>query len=128
MKKLIAVAVALSAYSVFAADTKGPRVTPDQLKWEQPFGAQGPSFAWVNGDQKSKGAVSFFLKVPAGGDSGWHTHSSTYEGVVIKGNFSAQGQGDAAETALPVGSYFGEPGKKNHRNGCSKDGDCLMFV
>jgi hypothetical protein len=29
---------------------------------------------------------------------------------------------------LPAGSYFSQVAKKTHRNGCSKDGECLVYV
>ena len=127
MKKLFASAVSLSASAAFGADAKGGiRMPADQLKW-QPMGSTGASVAWVVGDGKTKGPVALFMKYPAGFDSGWHTHDGDYVATVVKGTMTAQDQSDAAETLLPAGSAFGEPGKKNHRNGCTKDGECIIF-
>jgi hypothetical protein len=46
----------------------------------------------------------------------------------MKGTFTEQQQGDATETLLPTGSYVSQAAKKNHRNGCTKDADCLVYV
>ncbi|HVR63840.1 MAG TPA: DUF4437 domain-containing protein [Polyangia bacterium] len=128
MTKLILIAAAtLSATAALAASKPSSRMPAADLKWEQPMGAGGPSVAFASGDGKSKGPAEFFLKFPAGFDSGWHTHDANYSAVVIKGTMTAQAQGDA-EIQLPSGSYFGEPGKKNHRNSCTKDSDCVIFV
>jgi quercetin dioxygenase-like cupin family protein len=127
MKKLLASPVSRSAPAAFGAEAKGEiRVPADQLRW-QPMGSTGASVAWVVGDDKAKGPVALFMKYPAGFDSGWHTHDGDYVATVVKGTMTAQSQGDAAETLLPVGSAFGEPAKRNHRNGCTKDGECIIF-
>jgi hypothetical protein len=129
MKKLIVVVAALAAMTAYAKDEKmGPRVALTDLKWESPMGPDGPQFAFVSGDMKAKGPVSYYIKFTPGADAGWHTHDSTYEAVVVKGTMTAQAQGEAAEKLLPAGTYFGEPGKKNHRNACTKDGECILFI
>lgn len=135
MKKLI-VAAALVAGTVMAADPMKAEpmkpmmqksyIVPADLKWEQPFGPQGPSIVIVQGDPKT-GPYTMFMKFTAGTDSGWHTHDHSYVATVVKGTMTAQAQGDAAETKLPVGSFFSEPGKKNHRNTCTKDSECIIF-
>ena len=135
MKKLFFVLASLFAFNLAGADAAkggkpaGEHATPADLKWMQPYGPQGPSFAFVQGKFGDKKPASFFLKMSAGADSGWHIHSQDYVGTVLSGNFTEQQQGEAAETKLPAGSYFAQTGKKNHRNGCEKDGgDCVVFV
>src|SRR5262245_10081859 len=103
-------------------------VTPSDLAWAQLFGPKGPSFAFVVGKYGDKNPATFFAKLTAGGDSGWHTHDEDYSAVVIQGTFTEQQDGEAAETQLPVGSYFTQPGKKVHRNGCLKGTDCIVYV
>src|SRR5687768_5438714 len=45
----------------------------DTLQWMEPMGAGGPKVAIVHGDpKKGNSDVSFFMKFPAGFDSGWH--------------------------------------------------------
>ncbi|HEY2900158.1 MAG TPA: cupin domain-containing protein [Polyangia bacterium] len=130
MKKILTIAIAttLAASAAYAASKPSPRIPAADLKWEQPMGPNSLSLAFVVGDAKSKGRTEFFLKFPGGFESGWHTHDGDYDATVVKGTMTAQAQGDAAETALPPGSFFGEPAKKNHRNSCTKDGECIIFV
>ena len=131
MKKLIAVAAVFVSMTAFAGDKlqkPALQIRQPEVKWSQPYGPQGPSFGFVVGTFGTKTPVSFFIKFPAGSDSGWHTHDEDYESVVLKGTMTAQQQGEGVETSLPVGAYFTQPGKQNHRNGCSKDAECLIFV
>jgi quercetin dioxygenase-like cupin family protein len=132
VKKLILsfVVIATAAGAAGAAAVKAAErhVVQDEVKWGQPFGPQGPAFGFVVGQMGDKKPASFFVKAAAGFDSGWHIHDEDYEAIVVKGTFTEQQQGDAAETVLPAGSYFSQVAKKNHRNGCSKDGDCLVYV
>jgi hypothetical protein len=130
MNKLVFVSTVLLSVAALADSKKSAElhVTPPDLTWAQPFGPKGPSFAFVSGKYGDKHPASFFAKLTAGGDSGWHTHDEEYSAVVIQGTFSEQQQGDAAEVQLPVGSYFTQPGKIVHRNGCIGTVDCIVYV
>jgi hypothetical protein len=129
MKELLITVLFAAALPALAAEKDFKKesiaIPAADLKWEQPFGPQGPFVATV-GDCK-KGPCTIFFKLPAGYDSGWHTHDGWYIGTVIKGTATSQGQGDAAPVTLPVGSYFSEPGKKNHRNTCGADSECIIL-
>ncbi len=104
-------------------------VAQSEIQWVQPYGPTGPTFGFVQGSFGKLGTpASMFIKFPAGGDSGWHDHDGDYEGVVLKGTFTEQQKGEARETLLPTGSYFTQPGKEAHRNGCTKDADCFLYV
>ena len=100
----------------------------EDLKWESPMGPQGPSFAFVVGDMKTKGKpASLFMKFPAGFDSSWHTHDSDYSGVVVKGIVTHQVQG-GEEKKLTAGSYWTNNAKVNHTNKClAEGGECIIF-
>lgn len=128
MNRITISAVLLSAFAALAGDYKKESIhmSPDELKWESPNGEQGPQVANASGDAK-KGPNAVFMKFPAGFDSGWHTHNGWYTATVVKGTVTAQAQGEAAPKELPVGSFFAEPAKKNHRNTCTKDGECIVF-
>jgi quercetin dioxygenase-like cupin family protein len=133
MKKLHALipAVLISAATVgaLAAPSKAElHINQDKLTWTQPFGPKGPSFGFVEGKYGDKHPASFFVKMTAGGDSGWHTHAEDYSAIVVEGTFTEQQQKDGAEVPLPVGSYFVQPAKVVHRNGCLKGTDCLIYV
>jgi hypothetical protein len=121
-------AIACFASLTVFADPKKHVATQADLQWQQPFGPKGPSFGFVEGKMGDKHPATFFAKMTAGGDSGWHYHDEEYVAVVVQGTFTEQQQGEANETQLPVGSYFTQPGKKVHRNGCLKGADCLIYV
>lgn len=132
-KSVIAALAAASLASIVAAATataapKKLDIKQADLQWVQPFGAQGPSFGFVEGKMGDNHPASFFVKFGAGGDSGWHFHNHDYKAVVLAGTFSEQQQGEGAETLLPPGTYFTQPAKIVHRNGCAKGADCLVYV
>jgi quercetin dioxygenase-like cupin family protein len=103
-------------------------IAAGDLQWGpmDPTHPDGPQIAIAAGNPKT-GPVAVFMKFPAGFDSGWHTHKTWYTSTVVKGVMTSQGQGDAAAKELPVGSYFGEPANKNHKNTCSAAGECILF-
>jgi hypothetical protein len=135
MNRATLISLSLAVSTVALAETaakvtaeREAHVTQADLKWVQPFGPKGPSLSFVEGTFGDKHPASFFVKMPAGADSGWHLHDETYNAIVIQGTFTEQQQGDAAETTLPIGSYFTQPGKRAHRNGCLVGSECLVFV
>jgi len=128
MKKLIVMTACLASIA-FAADKKvSLHIAQSELTWVQPYGPKGPSFGFVVGKFGDKQPASMFIKFGAGADSGWHSHDEDYSAIVVAGTFTEQQQGEAAETALPTGTYFTQLGKKAHRNGCLKGADCLVYV
>src|SRR5437870_4761984 len=86
MVKQIFVGALVFALPALAADFKkeSMAVPASELKWDHPWGPQGPEVAVVSGDAK-KGPASAFMKFPAGYDSGWHTHDGWYVSTVVKG-------------------------------------------
>lgn len=127
MKKLVLLA-GLISMSALAGPTKDVHISQPDVTWVKPFGPQGPSFGFVVGKFGDKQPASFFVKFAAGGDSGWHTHDEDYSAVVIDGTFTEQQSSDKAEIQLPPGTFFTQPSKIVHRNGCLKGKDCLVFV
>ena len=107
---------------------EGMYAKSEELKWDAPFGPQGPQFAFAVGDMKTKNKqTNMFMKFPAGFDSGWHTHDGEYAAVVVKGSMTHQVQG-GVEHKLAQGSYWTQPGKVNHRNVCLADGgECIVY-
>ena len=127
MNKLAILAVCAASLTAFAGPKK-VEIRQSEVNWVQPFGPKGPSFGFVEGKYGDKHPASFFVKFAAGGDSGWHVHSEEYKAVVLQGTFTEQQQGEATETELPPGTYFTQPAKIVHRNGCVKGTDCLLYV
>lgn len=135
MSKLLTAFAVLAAGAAIAAEPKPADhkkvaiyMPAADLKWMpmDPSHPDGPALAFAAGEPK-KGPVAMYMKFPAGFDSGWHVHKNWYVATVVKGTMTAQGQGDAAAKELPVGSYFSEPGGKNHRNTCTAAGECMLF-
>jgi hypothetical protein len=133
MNKILITSVLVAAVSAAAfagGDKKSNNihVVPTDVSWVQPFGPKGPSFGFVEGKYGDKHPASFFAKLSAGADSGWHFHNEDYSAVVIQGTFTEQQIGESSEIQLPPGSYITQPGKIVHRNGCLKGADCIVFV
>lgn len=105
------------------ADTRWPAPA---LKWEKPFGPDGPEMAYVHGDPRS-GAFQMFLRMDNGGVSGWHTHDANYTGVVVQGTWQHLVQGETTAANLPVGSAWFEIGRRNHDDRCVM-GPCVIFI
>ena len=129
MTRITFAAAVLFAFAAVAADPKKEpmHLSDADLKWEQPMGEQGPSIASPSGDPK-KGPIGFFMKFPAGFDSGWHTHDGYYLATVVKGTMTAQSMGEKEAKELPVGSFFSEPAKKAHKNTCKEGSECIIYI
>lgn len=125
------------AGGVFAAAAKGKEivVTPAaEVKYEpmDPTDKEmkGASYSVVFGDVKKKGSpVGILLKVPAGGRSGPHSHTSDDYVVGITGMTHDFVPGGDEGKALGAGGHWFQPGKMVHDNHCEeKGGTCLSFV
>jgi quercetin dioxygenase-like cupin family protein len=108
-----------------AGPSKPVQVSADELKWED---AGGHQTAEVSGNKKS-GPYVFFMRFPAGSDSGWHTHDADLTAVVVSGTVQNYEQGGEADAKpLPPGSWWTQPGKKNHVTKCQPGADCVFLV
>lgn len=74
-----------------------------------------------------EGASLMLQKYPAGMDSGWHWHTSAYQGVVIQGRFTRTFEGAAPQTGGP-GSVWSQPARQVHDDKCEEGGDCIIAV
>ncbi len=128
MFKLIAATLVVASATVLAGGLAKTELKPSEVKFAKPFEEVGPAIGIVEGKFGDKNPVSFYVKFPAGGDSGWHIHSEDYQGIVIDGRFTEQQATDKTEKVLEPGMYFVQPAKDVHRNGCLKGKDCLVWV
>src|SRR4029077_12753844 len=71
-----------------AGATQGTFTTSDAIPWK-PVDPKHPGLmmfvVWGN---PNEGASLNLQRFPAGMDSGWHTHTAPYQGVVIQGKFT----------------------------------------
>ncbi len=126
--KIISFAFLVVASVAGAAPKPQVQMPVDTLAWTEPFGPTGPKIAKASGDEK-KGPYSYFLKMAAGSESGWHTHDADYSAVVITGTaHNIEQGGEAAAKPLPPGSAWSQSGKANHMNKCDPGTDCVLYI
>jgi len=135
MKKILGVGIAgaLLSTAFFAglavgkgADASIKFIPVDTQKWDD---LGGPKMATITGDYK-KGPYTGLLKLPAGFTSPMHTHSGTYEAVLVEGNMThwAKGEDGTKAPKLAPGSYWTVPGKMEHISACAAGKDCVIYV
>jgi hypothetical protein len=133
MSSKLAVAVVLAvglSFTAKAAPAKeGKVVLAADIKWQDldPKKPGGPQMTILSGDPK-KGPVELLLKVPGGGDSGLHSHSADYWGVVVQGTHTHYKDTVADGKAMSPGSYWFQPGKQNHGDTCAAGTDCILLL
>jgi beta-alanine degradation protein BauB len=124
---VILAAVTVAAVAVAAKAAKPEQNVPlQELKWEQPFGKDGPSFATIWGD-RNKGEHGTFLKLTAGAPAQLHTHASDSYGVVISGTVQHVTEGRDGKLLGPGGWWYMPPNVP-HQSKCLAGLDCIVFI
>ncbi len=85
----------------------------------------GPEVAVVHGDPQA-GPATIFMRFPAGFQSGMHTHSADYDGVVASGAYQHGVEG--ALTDLGPGSVWTQPGGEPHTDVCVDEAGCVVVL
>jgi quercetin dioxygenase-like cupin family protein len=85
----------------------------------------GPELAVVHGDPQA-GAATLLMRFPAGFQSGMHTHTAAYDGVVVSGAY--QHGVDGAMTDLGPGSVWTQPGGVPHADSCLDEAGCIVAL
>ena len=129
LSALVLAAVAGASYTAGAMQANKPVMTPvGSVKWE-PYAPGNPlQVATLWGDRTKGPQYGMLLKIPAGFDSGPHSHTNAYHALGIQGLWSHSNVGDKAMTDLPVGSFVFQPGKTVHTDVCKSKTDCIVFV
>src|SRR6185503_584759 len=117
---LVLVGVAGLSYAAGAAKGKAPvKVPMADMKWA-PYTEGSPLSAialW--GDRTKAGEYGMLLKMPAGFEAGFHSHTADYQAVLVQGGWIHTFEGDtAAPVVMTPGSYVMQPGKQNHNDQC----------
>ena len=120
-----ALAVVGSAFAVSAFDpTRDIAIPRAQLKYVDLNPAVQMADAY--GDM-SEGMHGTFGRFPANFDSGIHTHSGAYHGVVLKGVMTNPFENEENPPELEVGSYWYVPANSVHSTACVSDTPCEFF-
>ena len=134
-KKSLVSALALTAvaglsYAAGAAKGKMPVTWGlGELKFD-PYAPGVPlQVAKLWGDRTKPGEYGMLLKLPAGFEAGFHSHTADYEAVLVQGTWEHINEGDTSPPKeLAPGSYVFQPGKQNHNDLCKSKTDCIIFV
>lgn len=132
-KAMMAAAIALTAATAARADDQGAKITlPEKVEWSAmipAMGKKGPAMAVVFGKPGVIGEpFGGLFRVPAGGESPSHIHSSDYWAVMLSGTESARESLKDAPRQIPPGSWWFQSGKAPHVNKCMGPEDCVFFV
>ncbi len=76
------------------------------------------------------GPAAVMVKFPEGYKEPWHSHTSTYHAVLIKGEFRSRSPegGQESERVLGPGSYILQPGGVTHAELNAGSGESLAMV
>ena len=92
------------------------------------MGETGPAMAVVFGEPGVLGKpFGGLFRVPSGGLSPLHTHSSEYWAVMLEGTESARILTEDEAMPIAPGSYWFQPGEAVHVNECLSEEDCVFF-
>lgn len=116
-------AVAALTLPALGADGSSTAVPKASVKFSD---LGGPALGTLWGDS-SKGPHGSLLRLPAGFVSPEHTHSGTYEAVVVSGVVTNTENG-AAEVPLEAGSFYRQRGKTKHVTKCISKDECTLYV
>ena len=76
------------------------------------------------------GPAAVMVKFPEGYEEPWHSHSSTYHAVLVKGEFRSRSPegGPESERVLGPGSHIVQPGGATHAEVNAGTGESLAMV
>ena len=93
-----------------------------------PTQTSGPQFAILDGDPKV-GPVAFEIEVETTDATPVHSHTAPYHAVVLAGTPSHWADGAATkDEAVPVGTYWHQPGGQMHGDACAGTATCKAFI
>jgi quercetin dioxygenase-like cupin family protein len=95
-----------------------------------PLGEGSPVQAAVLWGNPETGPAAVMVRFPEGFKEPWHSHSSTYHAVLVKGEFQVGSKGDE-ETISDVfgpGSYMVQPGGSVHAEMNGGSGEMVALV
>lgn len=141
MKTSRVVGAAMAAAMLFgsAAAAEGGKAKPkaedkvvpaSDTAWQplDPKNPDGPQVAPMWG-KAEKAPYGFLLKAKAGLMFPRHSHTYSYDAVVIQGEWKHTFANETDSAPLPAGSHWHQTGKQVHGDGCaSTTGECIILV
>ena len=123
---LLAVVAGLSVY--VSAQGKAMEMPLSQVKWE-PAGPGSPMQIGILWGDRAKGPeYAMLLKVPAGVEAGWHSHTAAYHAVAVQGTWVHTSSQGGKPMELGPGGHVFQPGKTVHNDSCKGTTDCIVMV
>ncbi len=118
-------ALVISGCAAQAISAEGDVALP---AWQRGFEPMNPmiKMAPAYGD-RSKGAHGTFGQFAPNFMAPWHTHSESYDGVVISGVMTNPFAGEENPPKMGPGSYWHVPGKSVHTTACISDTPCEFY-
>ena len=119
------------AYLVFEKSAGGIEAKTILAKdipwWEVPNTYGNVKLAWVWGEREIPEPSGFFLWFKAGFPGFPHTHTESYNGIVVQGSYKHWEVGEKNVPVLPVGSTFWQRGGAPHDDSCEAGQDCISY-
>ncbi len=94
------------------------------LEWVTNQRGASFSYPWKHADGRHGDVIRF----PAGFDSGPHTHTAAYRGVVIQGVLMNPPERETTSVRLPAGSTWFVAGGAVHSTKCVSEQECMFYV
>ncbi|MFT7581256.1 MAG: quercetin dioxygenase-like cupin family protein [Myxococcota bacterium] len=110
------------------ANASGAATSFAELVFDKPFGQDAPvEMATVFGDRATGNHATVGV-FGAGFDSGPHTHSQAYHGVVVQGRMTNPFGTEGSPREMGPGSYWFVPAGEQHATRCvSTDEPCVFY-
>ena len=116
---------------------QGARVELARIEHFQLGNLRGVLFHQVRDTPQHPGAVrrgetgpaAVLVRFPEGYEEPWHSHSSTYHSVLVRGEFQSRSKDELDSTTVyGPGSYAIQPGGAAHREVNAGSGELVAFV
>jgi hypothetical protein len=122
--------VMVSALSLPGSAAQGRAVDMpmSQMKWEPAAPGSPMQIAIVWGDRAKGPEYAMLLKVPAGVEAGWHSHTAAYHAVAVQGTWVHTSSQGGKPVALGPGGHAFQPGTQVHNDSCKGTTDCIILI
>ena len=123
---LLAVIAGLSVY--VSAQGRAMERPVSQMKWEPAAPGSPLQISVLWGDRAKGPEYAMLLKMPAGSEAGWHSHTGAYHAVAVSGIWVHTSSKEGKPIELPPGGFVTQPGKTVHNDSCKGPSECVIFI